>query len=257
MLIFVRRGVIRRIVSAPLCLFLTLLGSVLWAHTDVTPQVAHDMIDSNADLIIIDVREFSDYCGLSGHVPGAYNYPWNSGVLESSYADLPQHSEILVVCRSGGRSHLAASFLDSKGYLHIYDMLGGTNSWKDTYGYETADCIDSDGDGFNDDLDNCPGAWNPLQTDSDGDHVGNNCDICQGTYNPSQTDSDGDGIGNTCDGDCPDLDGLNPVNIIDFAILTSDWLITAPGLMGDLVADGTVDINDLVLLAEYWLSDCY
>lgn len=100
-------------------------------------------------------------------------------------------------------------------------MLGGMSGWKSpTYGYDTVDCVDSDSDGHNDDLDNCPGV-----------------------YNPSQTDSDRDRIGNACDADCPNLDLADPVNLIDFTLFAADWLIT-------------VDPNDLSVFSLYWLADC-
>jgi rhodanese-related sulfurtransferase len=189
------------------------------------------MIDSNDWLIIVDVREESEYCDATvGHIPGALNYPWNSGVLQVSYHELPVDGEILLYCRSGHRSNLAAEFLDAAGYLYIYDMLGGILAWA----WETTGCVDSDGDGVNDDL-----------------------DICPDTYNPSQSDSDGDGTGNVCDPDCPNLDGLNPVSLMDFSILVDNWHLTGAAINGDLNADGTVDAMDLAILGDYWLSQCY
>jgi len=41
-------------------------------------------------------------------------------------------------------------------------------------------CIDSDGDGVNDDPDNCAATYNPSQPDSDGDGTGNTCDAVEG-----------------------------------------------------------------------------
>lgn len=64
-------------------------------------------------------------------------------------------------------------------------------------------------------------------------------------------------IDDSIDGDCPNLDGLNPVDFIDFSIFASDWELTEPNLLGDLNNNGTVDVNDLAILAIYWLSDCY
>ena len=150
------------------------------AHTDINVPDANDMISSNSNLLIVDVREHSEYCGELGHIPGAYNYPWSSGVFNNSYEDLLPQNEILLVCKSGGRSNSAANFLDSKGYLYVYDMLGGTVAWKNTYGYKTVDCVDSDGDGFNNDLDNCPNVYNPDQADADNDGVGDACDAPPG-----------------------------------------------------------------------------
>ncbi len=106
------------------------------AHTDVTPQQAHDLIDSASDLTIVDVREPYEYCDAGGHIPGALNYPWSSGVLRARFEELPTDGPILVVCRSGGRSNAAASFLDSSGFSQVYDMMGGMSSWQ----WETEPC---------------------------------------------------------------------------------------------------------------------
>jgi hypothetical protein len=50
--------------------------------------------------------------------------------------------------------------------------------------YEQSD--DSDHDGIDDALDNCPYVPNPNQADGDGDGVGDVCDNCAGTPNPDQ-----------------------------------------------------------------------
>jgi rhodanese-related sulfurtransferase len=209
--------------------FFSAFNSCASAHIDVNSQEAKYMIDSNDKLIVVDVREDYEYCATEGHIPGALNYPWSSGVLQERYEELPRDGEILVYCHSGGRSHVASTFLDVNGFLYVYDMKGGFSAWQ----WETAGCVDSDGDGFNDDLDNCP----------------NN-------FNPSQRDSDDDGLGDICDPNCPDLDGLNPVNFIDFSMLAQNWQVTGPNLPGDLNMDNIVDINDIAILSDYWLSDC-
>jgi DMSO/TMAO reductase YedYZ molybdopterin-dependent catalytic subunit len=93
--------------------------------------------------------------------------------------------------------------------------------------------------------------------DDDGDGVANSVDNCPNDYNPSQADSDADGTGNICDEDCPDLDGLNPINFIDFSIFANNWLSVDVNLTGDFNMDESVDVNDLGIFADYWLSHCY
>jgi hypothetical protein len=86
----------------------------------------------------------------------------------------------------------------------IYDM--GGDEFRVT-------ALDSDGDGFSDQEDNCPCAWNPGQDDVDGDGVGDICDNCPTALNPDQTDTDEDGIGNACDVEvCIDRIVLTDVN---------------------------------------------
>lgn len=117
------------------------------AHTDLTVEQARDLIASTAGLVVVDVREPSEFCDARGHIPGALNYPLTSGVLQARYAELPMDRPILVVCRSGGRSSVAANFLDAKGIPEVYDMNGGMNAWL----WDTVPCKYAGGSGTADD----------------------------------------------------------------------------------------------------------
>ena len=148
------------------------MAAKVLAYTVVTPQQAQQMIETNSALTVADVREVNEYCGANGHIPGALNYPWISEVLQQNYQELPADGEILVVCWSGHRSPLAAGFLDSMGFQHVYSMEGGMSVWE----WDTVTCVDTDGDGINDDRDNCPNVSNPDQKDTDQDGVGDACE---------------------------------------------------------------------------------
>lgn len=80
--------------------------------------------------------------------------------------------------------------------------------------------------------------------DTDGDGIADSIDNCPTRYNPDQRDSDTEGTGDLCDPDCPDLDGIAPVNFLDFARLAQTW------------RKGTTDPVDLYRLAQYWLATC-
>ena len=62
---------------------------------------------------------------------------------------------------------------------------------------------DSDGDGYGDSCDVCPGFDDAIDGDSDG--VPDGCDNCSSAPNAGQADSDGDGYGDSCDV-CPGFD---------------------------------------------------
>jgi hypothetical protein len=69
---------------------------------------------------------------------------------------------------------------------------------------------DCDGDGWPDNVDNCPDVINPLQEDSDVDGIGDACDNCPIQENIPENDTDNDGWPNLCD-HCPEsYDILNP-----------------------------------------------
>ncbi|MEO0592479.1 MAG: thrombospondin type 3 repeat-containing protein [Myxococcota bacterium] len=76
--------------------------------------------------------------------------------------------------------------------------------------YQFAD--DQDGDGVEDDFDNCPFLSNFDQVDQDGDGTGNACDLCAATPDVDQSDIDGDGLGDACDND---IDGDGALNSDD------------------------------------------
>ncbi|MBK9657010.1 MAG: rhodanese-like domain-containing protein [Rhodanobacteraceae bacterium] len=86
---------------------------------------------------IVDVREPAEFA--AGHVPGAVNIP--RGVLEFEIDGHPAvngikdpalaHRElpIVVYCRSGGRSALAAEALKRLGFVEPLSLAGGFNGW--------------------------------------------------------------------------------------------------------------------------------
>ena len=113
-----------------------LMASAASAHTEIFPSEARTMILADENLVVLDVREYSEFCGSLDHIEDAANLPWNSGVLQARVAELPTDANIVVVCMSGGRSHQAASFLDGQGFTNVYDMQGGMNAWD----WETEAC---------------------------------------------------------------------------------------------------------------------
>jgi rhodanese-related sulfurtransferase len=97
-------------------------------YVDISPDSVKAWIESGADLVLLDVREPYEFESI-GRIPNAVNMPWNSGVLDTAYVTLSVDDEIIVYCGSGYRSALASAFLVSKGFQHIYNMVGGFNDW--------------------------------------------------------------------------------------------------------------------------------
>jgi len=113
----------------------------------------------------------------------------------------------------------------------------------------TAFAIDTDADGSDDEVDNCPAIPNPLQHDDDGDGVGNLCDNCLTLANADQRDTDGDGFGNRCDAD---LNNDGAVGFPDLGIMKSVFFTADPD--ADLNGDGAVGFPDLGLLKSLFFK---
>jgi hypothetical protein len=109
------------------------------------------------------------------------------------------------------------------------------------YGLSAFGMLDQDGDGIEDDFDNCLYEPNRDQGDRDGDAVGNACDNCEGTDNHLQLDTDGDGLGDVCD---PDDDGDDVIDRDDNCILAfNPTQMDTDGDMDGDMCDADID-ND-------------
>ena len=96
-------------------------------YTNVTVLEAKVMIDSNPSLVILDVRNQSEYD--SGHIRNAKLIPVFE--LEGRLSELNKSDEILVYCKLGGRSSTASQILVDNDFLYVYNMLGGVTAWAD------------------------------------------------------------------------------------------------------------------------------
>lgn len=98
----------------------------------ITSREAKEMIDQNTDIIILDVRTAEEY--NTGYIEGAILLPDNEIVEKAAITLNDKDATILVYCRSGRRSALAAAALNKLGYSNVYDF-GGIIDW--TYGVVT------------------------------------------------------------------------------------------------------------------------
>jgi molybdopterin/thiamine biosynthesis adenylyltransferase/rhodanese-related sulfurtransferase len=84
-----------------------------------------DKLDGDNPPILLDVREDEELaiCKLEPiqHIP--------MGELEERFSELPEDREIIIYCRMGGRSAMAAQFLQSQGFDRVYNMAGGILAW--------------------------------------------------------------------------------------------------------------------------------
>ena len=95
-------------------------------YMNITAEEAKVLMDSEEGYIILDVRTQEEYD--EGHIPGAILIP-NTEIEARAGEELPDKDQlILVYCRSGRRSKLAAEILVELGYTNIREF-GGIIDW--------------------------------------------------------------------------------------------------------------------------------
>lgn len=101
----------------------------------IRPDEAQRLLSAPEGYIYLDVRTTAEFA--EGHVPGAKNVPVmqidprqgrmvpNDQFLGTVQKQFPREAKIIVGCQSGGRSQHAAQLMESQGYLHLSNMVGG------------------------------------------------------------------------------------------------------------------------------------
>jgi rhodanese-related sulfurtransferase len=79
----------------------------------------------SSDSYLLDVREQDEW--NAGHAPGAHHVPMME--IPARLAEVPTDEEIVVVCRSGGRSAQVVSYLMGNGWDNVRNLDGGMHSW--------------------------------------------------------------------------------------------------------------------------------
>ena len=81
--------------------------------------------------VLIDVRTTEEW--NAGHIENAFHLPIYS-ILEEGIGNYARkEAHISLICRSGYRSNIAASFLKSNGFKNVYSVIGGMTAWQKTY----------------------------------------------------------------------------------------------------------------------------
>jgi rhodanese-related sulfurtransferase len=90
---------------------------------EISPSEAAERVRAGA--LLLDVREHDEWA--VGHAPDATHIPLGEITAESHR--LPADREIVVICRSGGRSARVAEALVSWGHRAV-NVTGGLQDWQ-------------------------------------------------------------------------------------------------------------------------------
>ena len=96
-------------------------------YDQISGAEAKALMDSENGYVIIDARTQEEYD--QGHIPGAILIP-EYEIADRAEKELPDKDQlILVYCRSGRRSKIAAEELVKLGYTNVKEF-GGIIDWK-------------------------------------------------------------------------------------------------------------------------------
>ncbi|EOY15157.1 hypothetical protein QUC31_000405 [Theobroma cacao] len=112
----------------------------------VSVRVAYELLQAGHRYL--DVRTCDEFD--AGHPPAAINIPYfhilngegmslkNSKFLEEVSSEFGKEEKIIVGCKTGRRSLMAATDLHASGFTHVTDVAGGYTAWKEN-GLPTTD----------------------------------------------------------------------------------------------------------------------
>jgi len=99
---------------------------------EICPTTTQGWVKNGA--LLVDVREKDEVAELAYDVPNIINIPLSE--FEERFNEIPKDKEVVMVCRSGGRSLRAAGFLVNHGYTTVVNMEHGMIRWA-TKGFPT------------------------------------------------------------------------------------------------------------------------
>ena len=110
---------------------------VCGAHPTVTHLIDYDQFCMPNEIVpaalarqigsvtLLDVREPAEWS--VGHLPDALHVPL--GQLPQRLAEVPRDTDVVVYCRTGGRSARAVDLLRREGYARVKNLVGGIERW--------------------------------------------------------------------------------------------------------------------------------
>jgi len=92
---------------------------------EIAPQELKRRLDAGESPMVLDVREPWE-CAIA-RLAGSLNIPVNE--VPSRLGELDSSAEVIVMCKSGGRSRRAAEFLSTHGFGRVANLSGGIDAW--------------------------------------------------------------------------------------------------------------------------------
>jgi rhodanese-related sulfurtransferase len=98
------------------------------SYQNLNPNDFKEAFESSDNAVIIDVRTAPEIA--VGKISGALEIDFYGADFTQKILELDRSKAYFMVCRSGGRSAQACSFMSQNGFKEIYNLAGGMISWE-------------------------------------------------------------------------------------------------------------------------------
>ena len=94
----------------------------------VKAETLHSEMRAGNPPLIVDVRSPGEYA--AGHVPGALNIPYDQMAVRANEIAAHKDEDVVLYCRSGRRSGIAAKVLAEQGFTKLGLLEGDMPGWE-------------------------------------------------------------------------------------------------------------------------------
>ena len=97
---------------------------------DITVQELKQKLDAGDDFLFIDVREAHEFEEFN---LGAQLIPLGTVMDHIPNLEAHKNKEVVIHCRSGGRSGMAQQLMQQAGFSNVRNLTGGVLAWQEAF----------------------------------------------------------------------------------------------------------------------------
>lgn len=99
--------------------------------TNISPEEVKERMDKGEKLHLVDVRQPEEIAEYNiGGIALPLGYIQN---MQTEDIDDIKNEEVILYCRSGNRSGIAAMVLDQMGFSNTKNLIGGMLAWREKF----------------------------------------------------------------------------------------------------------------------------
>jgi rhodanese-related sulfurtransferase len=97
----------------------------------ITPEEVRQRLDAGETLNLVDVREPHEHAEFN--IGGVLHPLGRIQQFDTAELENMKDREVICYCRSGNRSGQAALMLETMGFTHVRNLVGGMLAWREKF----------------------------------------------------------------------------------------------------------------------------